>query len=189
LVKINQMADRKREILATAYGLMGTKGLESVHARTVATEIGINHATVHYYFKTRSDLLCGIADFALNILAADRGRFQEGAETDTERLENELALAEAYCRKQSRFMKVLIGLSTAAIGDPAVKKRLKVLWDAWVAGFSTPLPGAKALKGSQFADVDTLVAALFGTGIVSHLTDGSLDGANTVAKIQRSLLG
>ncbi|MCW5937617.1 MAG: TetR/AcrR family transcriptional regulator [Fimbriimonadaceae bacterium] len=167
------MKERRQEILAAAYGLMGTKGLEAVHARTVATAVGVNHATVHYYFPTRSDLLVGIAEYAEQILEDDRRRFQKDAKTPREFVENEIALVEAYCRKNSRFFKVLAGLYVAAIGEPAVKKRLKPIWQAFSRVVHEQVPGAKLKKDSPFADPELLAETLAGVGFISHLLDGA----------------
>lgn len=182
------MADRRHEILVTAYGLMGTKGLEEVHARTVAAEIGVNHATVHYYFPRRTDLIAGIAEYSLQILLEDRERFQEGAASARERIENELALAEAYCRKQSRFVKVLAGLYVAGIKDANVRKRMKALWAAWVKPLADDMPGAKA-KASPFADPELLMATIFGIALASHMMEGQFAAQDKVEAVLKSLFG
>lgn len=183
------MKNRKQEILVTAYGIMGTKGLEAVHARTVAADIGVNHATVHYYFPTRSDLLVGIAEYAVQILTEDRERFQEGAASAREKIENELALAEAYCRKQSRFVKVLAGLYVAGTGDPAVKKKLRVVWTTWLSLYKDQMKSAKTRRESPFNDPELLMATLFGLGLASHMLDGQLGSLEKVDSIGRSLFG
>ncbi|MCW5938140.1 MAG: TetR/AcrR family transcriptional regulator [Fimbriimonadaceae bacterium] len=152
------MKERRQTILATAYGMMGTKGLEAVHARTVAAEIGINHATVHYYFPKRSDLLMGIADYAMSILQDDRARFHEGASTVADRFQGDVLLAEAYSRKGSRFFRVLCGLFVASAQDPALKKKVKALWAAW----SEPI--AKVAG-------DVAPATLFGLGFACQTAE------------------
>lgn len=168
---------------------MGTKGLEAVHARTVAAEIGVNHATVHYYFPKRTDLIVGIADYALQILLEDRERFQEGTASAREKVDNELALAEAYCRKQSRFVKVLAGLYVASTSDPAVKKKLKAIWTAWLQLFKDQLKPAKTRRDSPFNDPELLMATLFGLGLASHMLDGQLGALEKVDAIGKSLFG
>jgi len=183
------MSNRRQEIMVTSYGLMGTKGLESVHARTVAAAIGVNHATVHYYFPTRSDLICGIADYALQVLLEDRERFQEGSGTPRERIQNELALAEAYCRKQSRFVKVLAGLYVASLGDTAVRKKMKGLWAAWLQLFTDQLPAAKGKKESSFNDPELLVATVFGLGLASQMLEGQFGAQQKLDAIGTSLFG
>lgn len=181
------MRNRRQEILVTAYGLMGTKGLESVHARTVASEIGVNHATVHYYFPRRSDLLAGVADYALQILLEDRDRFQEGAGSAKEKVENELALAEAYSRKQSRFVKVLAGLYVAGTSDPEIRKKLKAIWAAWSEVVTSQTKGSKARRESPFNDPEMTMATLFGLCLASHMLEGQLKALPKFEAIGNSL--
>lgn len=183
------MANRRHEILVTAYGLMGTKGLESVHARTVAQEIGVNHATVHYYFPRRSDLICGVADYAIQILTEDRERFQEGSTDGNEKLENELDLVEAYCRKQSRFIKVVAGLYVASIDDSAVRKKMKTLWNTWSGMIAEQIPKSKVRKESPFNDPELLMATLFGCGLASHMMENQFSAAPRLAAVSKSIFG
>ncbi|HXH61869.1 MAG TPA: TetR/AcrR family transcriptional regulator, partial [Fimbriimonadaceae bacterium] len=122
---------RQDQIRRAAYDILGEKGLEELHARTVAKEIGINHATVHYYFPHREDLLIAVAEYALHQLIRDRLQIQQGANTPRERLEAEIALAEAYCRPQSRFVKVLSGLYVAGVSSSAVRQKLALIWEEW----------------------------------------------------------
>ncbi|MBS1724269.1 MAG: TetR/AcrR family transcriptional regulator [Armatimonadetes bacterium] len=183
------MKDRRQEILVTAYGLMGTKGLEEVHARTVAAEIGVNHATVHYYFRTRADLIAGVAEYAQQILLEDRGRFQEGASTAREKIENEIALAEAYCRKQSRFVKVLAGLYVASIADASVRKKVKALWASWLELNAAQLKVARTKRESPYNDPELLMATIFGLGLANHMLDGQLNAAAKLEDVTKSLFG
>ncbi len=181
------MKARRSEIMKSAYDLMGTEGLEAVHARTVAAQLGINHATVHYYFPKRTDLLVGIAEFATDQLKSDRLRFHEGLSTDAEILEAELALAEAYCKKTSRFAKVLIGLYAASVGDSALKKQLKSLYQEWIATMVALTPKAKVNKNSPYNDGELLAATLFGFAATSHLTDGKFDAKTKIDSVFASM--
>jgi TetR/AcrR family transcriptional repressor of nem operon len=186
---MRDMKERRQEILVTAYGIMGTKGLEEVHARTVAAEIGVNHATVHYYFPHRSDLIAGIADYALYILLEDRKRFQEGSANAKEKIENDLALAEAYCRKQSRFVKVLAGLYVASINDAAVRKKMKTVWAAWVSLYTEQLKTARTRKDSPYNDPELVMATVFGLGLASHMMDGAFGAKEKLDAVSSSLFG
>ena len=168
---------------------MGTKGLEDVHARTVAAEIGVNHATVHYYFPTRADLIMGVADYSLQILLEDRERFQEGATTPREKIENELALAEAYSRKQSRFVKVIAGLYVASTKDANVRKKMKAIWSAWLTAYSEDLKSAKVKAVSPFQDPELLLSTVFGLALASHMLDGQLGAAEKLDSVLVSMFG
>ncbi|MBS1707303.1 MAG: TetR/AcrR family transcriptional regulator, partial [Armatimonadetes bacterium] len=156
------MKTRRPDILKAAYDLMGVQGLESLTARNVAAELGINHATVHYYFPHRSDLLAGIAEFTVDQLRRDRTRFQAGAEKPIDKIEAELALAEAYCRKGSRFVKVLAGLYVASVAEAALRKKLSVIWSEWSGLLVELTASAKTKKDTPFADGELLCATFLG---------------------------
>jgi AcrR family transcriptional regulator len=167
------MTGRRTEVMEAAYNLMGTQGLEAVHARTVAAKLGINHATVHYYFRTRPQLLAGVAEYALERLAADRKKVGEAANA-SETVENELALAEAYSRHNSRFAKVLLALTAAMPGAPELKEPLMTLWKAWRSPLEEAVPNAKFRRSSPYNDAETLAAQLFGLMASAHLTEGEV---------------
>lgn len=168
------MAGRREEIVEAAYNLMGTQGLEAVHARTVAAQLEINHATVHYYFAKRDDLLAGIAEYAAGRMAKDRAAIGEPKD-GREGIENELALAEAYCRSTSRFAKVLIGLVASSANSPKVQAPLKVLWEEWTKTLTDLTKKAGLRKSSSYNDSEVFAAQLFGLMIAAHLNEGKMD--------------
>lgn len=166
--------------MKTAYDILGEKGLEALHARTVAAALEINHATVHYYFPRRSDLLLAAAEFATQQFQTDRSRFRANLETPAEQVEGELALAEAYCKPNSRFAKALAALYTAAVEDPTLKAAVKKILTIWSKELADILPAAKIKKNSPFANPDLLVATLFGFALTAHLTEGAFDATTAI---------
>jgi len=48
---------RQRDIIAATIGLIAEKGMEGLRIRDVADKVGINNATLHYYFKTKETLI------------------------------------------------------------------------------------------------------------------------------------
>ncbi|MCU0317522.1 MAG: TetR family transcriptional regulator [Fimbriimonadaceae bacterium] len=182
------MKSRRPEILKAAYDLTGIQGLESLHARTVATELGINHATVHYYFPSRTDLLVGVADYALAQFRADRAKFQEESKTPKDKAEAEIALAEAYCKKTSRFVKVLAGLYVASVNNLVLRKKLQELFREWMT-FLKELEGLKIRKSSPYQDAELLVCTFLGVAMASHMMDGKLDTKKMMDSVYESMLG
>ena len=182
------MQKRRPEILQKCYDIVGTKGLESLHARTVAAEMGMNHATIHYYFPKRLDLLVGVAEQAKAQFASDRAKFYQGLSADGEKLEGELALAEAYCKKQSRFAKVLLSLYAASVEHPELRKQILALYTDWVVSLSEAITKAKTKKGSPFADAELLAATLLGFMATAHLTNQKFDATAKIDAVFDSLL-
>lgn len=180
---------RDDQIRKAAYDLLGTKGLEEVHARTVAKEIGINHATVHYYFPTRDELLVAVAEYALHQLIRDRLQFQQGAGTPREKLEAEIALAEAYCRPTSRFVKVLGGLYAAGVTSPTIRKKVAAIWAEWRSLVAEQVASSKMKNGTPYHDADLLLATLFGLGLASHMLDGKFQAQPRLDLVFESMFG
>jgi AcrR family transcriptional regulator len=183
------MKTRRTDIQKAAYDLVGLQGLEALTARNVAQELQINHATVHYYFPHRDDLLHGVADFALEQFRRDREKFNEGARTPNEKLESELELAEAYCKKTSRFVKVLAGLYVASVANVSLRKKLQALWKEWHVTLAELTKSAKLKKDTPFRDADLLQTTLFGAALASQMLDGKYDAKAVVDEVYRSALG
>lgn len=169
---------RRDEILLAAFDILGSEGLEALHARSVAVKLSINHATVHYYFKSRPDLLVGAAEFALAQLARDRASLGEAASA-REAIENELALTEAYAKSTSKMGRALMALMAARPEVPA----LTPLLEEWMRQFETSLaaalPGAKLRKSTPFVDANLLAAALFGIMTSAHLKESGVEATSS----------
>lgn len=183
------MRGTRDQILKAAYDLMGNQGLEEVHARTVAQAVQVNHATVHYYFPRREDLLLGVCEYAMGMLASDRAKFHEGAPDARSKVGAEIALAEAYAKKGSRFAKVLAGLVVAGIGSPAVRKKVKELYSAWAQVLAENLGQAKAAKNAVLADPELLAAVLFGLALSNLALEGGTDVGAKLDAVYASLFG
>jgi len=57
-------------VVAAAYELIAERGFEHLSTRAVAARVGINIATVHYYFKTKEDLIAGVSEYMLGIFGS-----------------------------------------------------------------------------------------------------------------------
>lgn len=183
------MKTRRADIQKAAYDIVGLQGLEALTARSVAQELQINHATVHYYYPHRDDLLHAVADFALDQFRRDREKFQEGTKTANEKLEAELELAEAYCKKTSRFVKVLAGLYVASVANTTLRKKLQALWKEWNGAILEATKNAKLRKETPFRQAELLQTTLFGAALASHMLEGKYDAKATLDEVYRSALG
>jgi AcrR family transcriptional regulator len=61
---------RKLEITKAAYELIAEKGFEGFRTRPVADAVGINSATLHYYFPTKNALIRGVVEHIVADLAS-----------------------------------------------------------------------------------------------------------------------
>ena len=54
---------RRKELLEAAFGLIAEKGLEGLRTRDIADRVGINIATLHYYFESKDDLVMAVLGY------------------------------------------------------------------------------------------------------------------------------
>jgi AcrR family transcriptional regulator len=58
-------ADRRRALVAAAFQRIASEGFEGLRTRDVAADVGVNIATLHYYFPTKEALIRGVIGHAL----------------------------------------------------------------------------------------------------------------------------
>jgi AcrR family transcriptional regulator len=59
-------ADERRQALVKAtYDAIAEKGLQGLRTREVAARVGLTHATLHYYFPTKQDLIDAVIKYAV----------------------------------------------------------------------------------------------------------------------------
>lgn len=54
--------DRRASLVEAAYWALAEHGVEGLRTRDIAARAGIHHATMHYYFPTKADLILAIVD-------------------------------------------------------------------------------------------------------------------------------
>jgi len=164
--------NRRAQLLLAAYEIVGKKGLEALHARTVAQVVQVNHATVHYYFPKRVDLLVGLCQALENRYEQDLKHVSQEAKTARDRIEARAVLFEAYCRPTSRFIKVFNALTVAAVDEPLVHDAVNGLLTKWLNDLRTDCVVASNDLGKAewaLARARMFLASAFGLMTFSHL--------------------
>src|SRR5229473_6811702 len=57
---------RRQELVHAAFNQIAERGFEGLRTRDVAAEVGVNVATLHYYFPTKESLIRGVLDHAMS---------------------------------------------------------------------------------------------------------------------------
>src|SRR5439155_26522137 len=63
-------ADRRRALVFAAYRRIATDGFEGLRTRDVANDVGVNIATLHYYFPTKEALIRSVIGYAMQRFVA-----------------------------------------------------------------------------------------------------------------------
>jgi len=186
---LNDDMTKRDEILQAGYEILGSEGLEGLHARTVAAAVGVNHAAVHYYFPQRRDLLLGVLEYLCERFESDWQAFHARGTGKSGALAMSLAQATAYGKPASRFWKAWASLFVAAQSDEAILKRLQRHFTSWSKRLASELNAAAParVKSGPWAQPGVLPAALLGMGIASQLMPNEMSAQARFAPLTEAL--
>src|SRR5437016_13070092 len=57
--------ERQEALVQAAYELLAERGFEGLRTRDVAAKVGVNVATLHYYYPTKEKLIRGAVGYAM----------------------------------------------------------------------------------------------------------------------------
>jgi AcrR family transcriptional regulator len=128
----SQVKDRPRslEIVHAAYLLIAEKGFEGLRTRDIAERVGINSATLHYYFPDKQALVQGVVVYLINELSRPRISVAAAASA-LEKLRAEFSDIKARLRQEPEQLIVLTELAVRGYRDATVARMLRRLDEGW----------------------------------------------------------
>jgi AcrR family transcriptional regulator len=151
-------------LVAAAYKVLATRGFEGLRTREVAAAVGVNIATLHYYFPHKEDLIRGVVGYAM-------GRFRStlsGAGSAEDQLRAHFRGLRVLSRDEPELFAVMAELAIRGVRDASLRKIVGGTDDAWRAMLQTLLRRARD-EGAVPAALDpegmaaVIVATLKGT--------------------------
>lgn len=179
---------RRQELVEAAYLVLAEKGFEGLRTREVAKRVGINIATLHYYFPSKETLISGVVEHLLQILRQPEVSIPASA-TALERLRAEFADISVRVTKSPEQLKVLTELAVRAWRDPSIARILSYLDAAWQGHLESILQdGIKEKSFRHDLDVKATAAAMMsqlrGLGYQKSLRSSSLKKVVTLISLQ-----
>ena len=126
----NESQRRAAQIIEAAYFLIAEKGFEGLRTRDVAEKVGINIATLHYYFPTKEAMISGVVAYLMRELQTSRIT-TEATATALERLRAEFEDIRARLRESPHQLVVLTELAVRSLRDPNIAHILQHLDRGW----------------------------------------------------------
>lgn len=179
---------RRQELVEAAYLVLAEKGFEGLRTREVAKRVGINIATLHYYFPSKEILISGVVEHLLQILRQPEVPIPASA-TALERLRSEFADISVRVTKSPEQLKVLTELAVRAWRDSSIARILSYLDAAWQAHLESIFrDGIKEKSFRQDLDVKATAAAMMsqlrGLGYQKSLKASSLKKVVALISLQ-----
>ena len=166
---VQTRADRRSALVLAAYRQIAARGFEGLRTREVAAEVGVNIATLHYYFPTKEKLIEGVVEHAMR-------RFQSTLEphgTSADQLRNYLRAVRRLVQDEPELGAVMGELMLRSSRDPTLAGTMEQMYEVWHRTVRGLLKRA-VKEGHMRPDADSdEVAAI----IVATLTGVSMPSA------------
>lgn len=186
--------ERRRALIEAACELIVEKGFEGLRVRDIAAKVGINHATLHYYFPTKEALIRAVLDGLVAQIKRESGA-DEAAMCDAGRpLRDRLGVhfnkILGLMETRPELFIALNELQLRGLRDPETAAILKERDEDWREFLSNDLREGQQ-DGSVRAEVDPDAAAqavmvLF-KGVTLHLRGRAGEARRVVAQMERWL--
>lgn len=118
---------RRQDLIQAAYNAIAERGFEGLRTRDVAAEVGVNIATLHYYFPTKEALIRAVVDHAMS-------RFRSTLEphgSPSDQLRNHLRAVRKLLLEEPELGAVMGELALRSARDEEIQKILGETFLAW----------------------------------------------------------
>ena len=157
---------RRQELVLAAYREIAERGFEGLRTREVAGSVGVNIATLHYYFPTKESLIRAVLNHAM-----ERFRTTLTVQASpTDQMRNYLRAVRKLLLEEPELGAVMAELALRSVRDESINSIMDEMYDVWHATMRGLLRRA-VREGKVRPELDTDgVAAL----IIATLTSMTL---------------
>ena len=152
--------DRRQALVLAAYARIAGQGFEGLRTRDVAAEVGVNIATLHYYFPTKEALIRGVVGHAMGRF---RTAFAPGSKPG-EQLAAQFQGIRRLAKNEPELFAVMGELALRSPRDPAIAAIFKDTIEAWHSTLRTLVSHAQT-EGfvDKKLDPDTVASLVIAT--------------------------
>jgi AcrR family transcriptional regulator len=177
---------RREELVQAAFNQIAARGFEGLRTRDVAAQVGVNIATLHYYFPTKESLIRGVLEYAM-------ARFRStlaphGSPSD--QLRNHLRAVRKLMSEEPELGVVMAELALRSARDRSIEKISNATRDAWhktMRGLLRRAVREGKLRPELDSDaVATLIIAVL-TGLTIPPVSGNSRGDQALRQLERWL--
>src|SRR5438094_4006815 len=119
--------DRRGALIRAAYHEIAERGFEGLRTREVAASVGVNIATLHYYFPTKESLIRAVLDHAMNRFRSTLA--PHGSPAD--QLRNYLRSVRTLLVEEPELGAVMAELALRSVRDRSIGSIMNQMYDVW----------------------------------------------------------
>jgi AcrR family transcriptional regulator len=128
-VSVRVSEKRAQELVLAAYRQIAERGFEGLRTRDVANEVGVNIATLHYYFPTKEALIGAVLQHAMDRF---RTTLEPRGSPDSQ-LRNHLRATRKLLRDEPELGAVMSELALRSVRDAGTRRILDEMHEQWHA--------------------------------------------------------
>jgi AcrR family transcriptional regulator len=174
--------DRRQAMVRAAFNEIAERGFEGLRTREVAAEVGVNIATLHYYFPTKEALIRGVVELSMQRFRSTLAPHGSSAE----QLRNHLRAVRQLLREEPRLGTVMAELALRSARDPALARVMAETNGAWQRTVRGLLRNA-ARDGHLPPELDSDDVAAIVVATLSSMTLPAMVGAAGADQALRQL--
>jgi AcrR family transcriptional regulator len=178
----SRKADRQRALVEAAFNQIAQRGFEGLRTREVAAGVGLNIATLHYYFPTKEALIRGVVAHAMDRFRSTLA--PHGSPAD--QLRNHLRAVRKLLRDEPEIGAVMGELALRSARDPSLARIMSEAFLAWQRTLRGLLHRA-ARDGHLARDLDNDDVAALIMATLTSLTLPSTASADRTDRAFRQL--
>jgi AcrR family transcriptional regulator len=173
---------RRQELVRATFDLIARNGFEGLRTRDVADMVGVNIATLHYYFPTKESLIRAVLDQAMV-------RFRStltphGSPAD--QLRNHLRAVRKLLIEEPELKAVMAELALRSARDRSIAAIMAQMYDSWHRAMRGLLRRA-VKQGGLKPDLDSDGVAALIVAILTASTLPTLSGTPRTDQVLRQL--
>jgi AcrR family transcriptional regulator len=152
--------DREEALVLAAFNQIAERGFEGLRTREVAAGVGLNIATLHYYFPTKEALIRGVVAHAMERFRSTLA--PHGSPAD--QLRNHLRAVRKLLREEPEVRAVMGELALRSARDPSLARIMGEANEAWHVTLRGLL--RRAVRDGHLApelDTDDVAASIMAT--------------------------
>jgi AcrR family transcriptional regulator len=125
--KLAPREDRRQALVQAAFDQIAEHGFEGLRTREVAAQVGVNIATLHYYFPSKEALIRGVVELSMQRFRSTLA--PHGSPSD--QLRNHLRSVRRLLRDEPELGAVMGELALRSSRDPAIAAIMAETNEAW----------------------------------------------------------
>ena len=172
----NMQKEKRKQILEALNTCLLKKPFLKTSIKDIAREAGVNHGLMHYYFKSKDDILLHYIDFTIDKYNAIYAEWFESISKtgmdEKEIIEEAIKLMIGKITLNTDLSRIFIEIWEIALYNKNVRERLRKMYAVWESTLDTLLTRMGKNKKNSKSLSKSMVAFAEGIALFSIIFEG-----------------